>query len=460
MTLTGGWSNSGGGNPPARYYVDNAGDIHLSGMITGGTTGLTLFKLPGTDTAYLTMFATAAGARRRRWAGSTCSSDRSISVAEYAGGGTNSWVSLDGLVLANPNGSWAQPNYQSSWSTYGAPWPGLQYCVNKNGIVAMRGLVKGGAAGAISATGTLLGVGPRWTKMFLNYTNGTTPPNGGGARIDVQSGGTVWLGQYYSNGSNGFVSVVGRWFAPTEGPGVTGPQGPMGPTGAQGPLGPTGPQGVIGPAGPQGVIGPKGGDSTVAGPIGPQGAPGLPGTFNGATAISDGRQVGLTVASNTLRADMHQYADHVTGNDWNQTRTNGYYSSNYTDPNYANAPTNAHYMGVVMVMNDSFIVQRAWNMDMPNTVTPTEYTPDLEAGEAGLAWNPWVKVGGEPISIEMIINGSAQVYAGRARSRPIWSSTGTPTGPRTTRRSSPSRPRTTMWPCRSCRTAPTPSAAR
>ena len=64
-----------------------------------------------------------------------------------------------------------------------------------------------------------------------------------------------------------------------------------------------------------------------------------------------------------------------------------------------------------MVMADNFIVQRAWNMDMPNTVTPTEYTRTWKPAPSTPAWSAWVKVGGEPSLITLIVN-AQQTFTG------------------------------------------------
>lgn len=125
ITLTGGWSNytgGAGGWPVARYYIDNVGDIHLSGCITGGGIGtpnaLTTFPVGMRPDAH-TMFAQVANPGT---GGAMCRvdirSDGLMNVDGYSGGGNNTWISLDGIVVPNIGGNWGTAPLLNSWVEY------------------------------------------------------------------------------------------------------------------------------------------------------------------------------------------------------------------------------------------------------------------------------------------------------------------------------------------------------
>lgn len=239
--LGGSWTNLGtlGGKTcaPARYFVDAAGDIHLSGMIAGGGTGSANapFSLPanlwpnGTDGAIINQPTCcspgSAGAQARVDVNNGALGV--VVVNSYGGGGGNAWVSLDGIVIANPNGNWSTPALINSWVAYSASYVTTQFCVNKFGIAAMRGLIKSGSGGAVAAASMSTEIAPRYTVIFLGYANA------GCARLDTIYDGRITPSTYWNSGTNAFVSTVGRWWSEAEGGG----SGPQGPTGPQGPSG-------------------------------------------------------------------------------------------------------------------------------------------------------------------------------------------------------------------------------
>jgi hypothetical protein len=87
---------------------------------------------------------------------------------------------------------------------YGGSFANLGYCVNNNGVVAMRGLVRSG-------TGTIMAAGqhpfpPRY--QMLKPEIAST----GYCRVDNQQDGSILLTGYIFGGANGFVGVNFRWF--------------------------------------------------------------------------------------------------------------------------------------------------------------------------------------------------------------------------------------------------------
>ena len=248
-TVGGGWSNFGQGTAPCRYFLDSAGDLHLSGTITGGPIGPAsgaIFTLPSNlipdfQTTYTTACAPGTGGACARvdvnGSGGGNAYPGVVNAAGYASGGTNAWTSLDGIVLPNIGGYWWTPALQNSWVAYGGAWAPGQWCTNKNGVLSTRGLIKSG----VTTVATVL-----WAASSLPFT----PPwrvltnqwaAGGVARVDwYQDGSCAFVG-FTAGGTNGYMSMNSRWFVEAEGPGViqagaTGPTGATGPAGASSPL--------------------------------------------------------------------------------------------------------------------------------------------------------------------------------------------------------------------------------
>jgi microcystin-dependent protein len=258
-----GWSNYGSGTAPLRYYVDNAGDVHLSGVITGGTSTQFASIPPGISPDQSQMFTVAcAGTAGTAMARVDVQSNGALLVSGYTGGGTNAWLSLDGVVIASPQGEWYTPGLINSWVNFGAPWAPLGFTVNKNGICSIRGLVKSGTVTVPTAltTAGAIPFPPMYEEAFLGSASANA-----GARVDAYQDGSLGFVGFINAGNNGYLALRGRWFADAEGSGQVG---------AAGPPGPTGPTGSVGPAGATGPAGPTGAASTVPGPTGPTGATG------------------------------------------------------------------------------------------------------------------------------------------------------------------------------------------
>ena len=232
LALQNGWTNFGQGSPPARYYVDNAGDIHLSGLINGGAQGAVLGSL--SSLGIQGMWSQAHAQICSGTAGATAQVEihsADISVAGYMSGGTNGWVSLDGIVISSPGGIWGVMPLGNGWQYYANGWPAPAFTVNKNGIVSIRGLIKGGT----TAVPTILcanpfppHASPRYQQAFL------VAANNGTARLDSSWNNNVNFVGFYGSGINGYLAFQGRWFATAEGPGLAGPPGPKGDPGATG----------------------------------------------------------------------------------------------------------------------------------------------------------------------------------------------------------------------------------
>ena len=232
---SGGWSNLGGGTAPLRYCVDSAGDYHLSGCVTGGTTAVfTLPFIPDTSTMYAVACAPGSGGCSARL--DITNAAGMVSANGYTGGGTNAWLSLDGVVVANPGGNWGVPAITNSWVQYGGGWASASFVENSNGVVTVRGLIK---------SGTTTGQTPIWaasaTPFGARYQMGFIQYCTGNARLDVMQNGGINFANFYNAGTNGYLSFNARFFADNSDTTLAIPQTTPGPTGPTGPAGPSAP---------------------------------------------------------------------------------------------------------------------------------------------------------------------------------------------------------------------------
>lgn len=292
LTPKNGWSNyqPGQGTTPARYYVDAAGDVHLSGTIAGGPTGSAspFLTLPaGTfPTDGQQMFTVLANGFLNGMAQINLTPTGDMFVVAYSSGGTNGLVSLDGIVISNPTGVWGTVSLVNSWVAYGGVWTPPSYCQNEFGVMSVRGLARAGVTTnqtPIVDTNTFMqGTQPRYQWISVQGASASLS-----ARIDAITDGSIKFLGFAPGATNAYLTMNMRWpidleAAPAGAPGpkgadstVPGPPGNTGQTGQTGPPGAAstipGPQGPIGNTGPQGPTGPTGAASTIPGPTGPQG---------------------------------------------------------------------------------------------------------------------------------------------------------------------------------------------
>ena len=213
LTLANSWSaftTSTYGTPS--YYIDPAGDVHFKGMITGGTTGSAVAVLPTLAWPSVSqMFTQGSGSSAAGLARIDIGTNGNIVVAGYAGGGSNTYVSLNGIVLTNLRGTPAgTPTMINSWSAYGGTWPSPQFSVNPIGIVSMFGLAKGGT---VTVPTSVMGPGtipsklcPTYQQLFLVGSAANA-----GSRVDVQLDGSVSFQGFIASGTNVYLGTQFRW---------------------------------------------------------------------------------------------------------------------------------------------------------------------------------------------------------------------------------------------------------
>lgn len=218
--------------PGARYCIDAAGDVHMSGMVTNSTigqittsylTGLGSTGLAGNiDTDFNENFGIAACAGTSGFCRQDVFSSGAILTAGYGNNtGNSGWISLDSLVWPGGNNvaRWMPATLINTWTVYVAsPFPTLSMRMNKFGTVYLRGLIKGTAGTLASANPSFstekLG-SPNIQKLVVCSCSATAAA--GANRLDILPGGVqpgtaLYTGQAPGSATTSFTSMWGiRW---------------------------------------------------------------------------------------------------------------------------------------------------------------------------------------------------------------------------------------------------------
>lgn len=207
---------AGAGQRPPSYFIDDVGDVHFAGGMTGGGVagGAIFYTLPSDiwPSGQL-IFSQCAGPWGAMGAAQHArvdiKSDGGMYVAGFTGGGTNAFVSLDGMVLYNPKGYWFVPALINAWVAYGAQFAPPAFTVNKNGVLALRGLMKGGTITAPTVIVAANGIPepPMYQVAALVGANGN-----GMSRIDAVTDGSLQVVGFFNGGGNGYTSWCGNQF--------------------------------------------------------------------------------------------------------------------------------------------------------------------------------------------------------------------------------------------------------
>jgi hypothetical protein len=226
LTLTGGWHDYDtlpGINSPIphgqpAYYIDSAGDVHFRGVVGGGAPSVAAFTLPpeAHDHTYKWMGTTACAGGFSATARWDFLPDGTAALEGYGGGGTHEWVSLAGIVISNPTGTWTgQISTANGWGNYGTDWPPAQYSVNKYGVGSLRGLVSNGS----TAVPTDISNGEAMPPAFHPAYDQAILVGAGlnaAARLDIRRDGTLGFVGFINDADNGYLWVGGRWFTGTK----------------------------------------------------------------------------------------------------------------------------------------------------------------------------------------------------------------------------------------------------
>jgi hypothetical protein len=231
--LATGWSavSASPAVPPPRAFIDDCGDMHLSGQVTKtGSSTTKVLQLPAGyyNSDYTDIFLAACGPNTDSTVRLDVDPTGAVTAINYKRSGASSgYVSLDGIVLPSvgggtgSGGAWQNPTEANSWVDYDAAhtqFGGYQVTINKNGIVSLRGLIKNGTAGSsISQIGA--GMEPKSQLLFLlECQTGVCRSDVCGAAQIPSGVGFPGLhtpaGTFFNGGTNGYVSMSGiRWNA-------------------------------------------------------------------------------------------------------------------------------------------------------------------------------------------------------------------------------------------------------
>lgn len=181
LNLEADWTNYGGSFAPATTATDQAGRVHLQGLVNPGTTtnGTILSWLPANRRADGNHYLPTLQGNNF----STFAFKDGISATTLT---TNSWLSLHGMYHTPGAATWIAPALDNEWTRHSAARPSLEYTKDPDGLVTLRGMIKGGTVGNDTIVTTLPpGYRPTERQLYLvtsNYAPG---------RIDADSSGRI-----------------------------------------------------------------------------------------------------------------------------------------------------------------------------------------------------------------------------------------------------------------------------
>ncbi len=194
------WTSYGAQFATPQISQDSSGRVLIQGLAAGGTMGSTVaaFALPPSLNAVTTRDIYPA--RGNVTVGSMdVNTDKTV---HYRSGGNGYWSMQAMYYPSSGTGTWTTMSLAAGWNTYAAPYSSAQYIKNTDGIVSLRGLIKGGTVTRDTVIATLpAGYRPVGKIVCSVVTN----PNTYG-RIDVLPNGQVLV---VEGVNNGWLSLAG-----------------------------------------------------------------------------------------------------------------------------------------------------------------------------------------------------------------------------------------------------------
>lgn len=190
-------------HPPATYFKDDSGLVHLTGLIRNGTLGANAFQLPASHSGYFTfLFAALSNSALGRVDATLISG--SFNEVRPASPSVNAWVALERMVIPTSMKDAYFPSYSGSWVDYSSTNNSYAHpfvIKDKQGICWMFGMVKSGS-------GTIFNLPeeyrPAKQEIFGVIANAAI------GRVDVSPNGNV----DFNYGANNWVSLDGlSWMA-------------------------------------------------------------------------------------------------------------------------------------------------------------------------------------------------------------------------------------------------------
>lgn len=198
-TLANGWTNLGGSFAPASYTVDSSNRVNLQGVVAPGTLNTQIYNLPANMLPSQLMYIPALNYNEVTIdyrAGST-----GVYSHTLPGSG---WIStMASYYPASSNVSWSSLSFVNGWVNNGGIYTTAQYTKSSDGLVSLKGLVRGGTATAGTVIATLP-FGYRPDCRLLISTLSADASN----RIDIDTGGNIVI----MSGSSTWVSLDGITF--------------------------------------------------------------------------------------------------------------------------------------------------------------------------------------------------------------------------------------------------------
>jgi type II secretory pathway pseudopilin PulG len=181
-----GWGNYSSAFAGLQYATDGAGRTVLEGLVGKGTlaNGTLIAALP---TAILPSLyqhiAEIGGGNGASMIGIDVSTSFGIVAKNMA---TNDFLGTNAVFYPSSYASWTNLTLQNSWTTYGGIFATPQYTTGTDGVVVLKGLIKGGTA----TFGTVIANLPPGYRPAARILYGTMN-NGAYGRIDILPTGDI-----------------------------------------------------------------------------------------------------------------------------------------------------------------------------------------------------------------------------------------------------------------------------
>jgi hypothetical protein len=205
-TFLNGWLNysPGSGDPnwaPAGYMTDGAGRVQTKGLVRAGTTagGTPMFNLPAGSRPSEYMHFTNVNSNSM----GHISIDNTGNV--LAKGGGNTYVGTQSMYYPSGRATgatcttqWCNLTLLNGWNYYAAGYTTPQYTKSSDGMVHIKGLIKGGTSVTASIANLPAGYCPKQPQLMTTVAADLwgridiTKGSGAGCSINPSSSSLVW----------------------------------------------------------------------------------------------------------------------------------------------------------------------------------------------------------------------------------------------------------------------------
>lgn len=189
-TFANGWTDYPAPWAPATWVKDGLGRVHTQGLITGGSTAsqAAMFTMAGADVPQYLNLATysARGAGHFSVTGNSVMAKGDVNVS-------SAWTSVNALFYSTTStATWTALPMQNGWGWYGYSYQPPEYTKAADGIVTLRGLLRGGTA----TNGTVIATLPAGYRPSAVEIFDVASTDGNWGRVDVYPTGEVIVREY------------------------------------------------------------------------------------------------------------------------------------------------------------------------------------------------------------------------------------------------------------------------